>query len=118
MKKKRIKKDGWAITKRKPYKNHPAYYRRKNNTNSDIEYVTFSHSSNVDFDGNKIITIKLKKNINKNEDNTKYSHVVPIVYNGKRNSLGKKTNNFTLSKEDYNFIMDIFKKASKNKKPS
>lgn len=118
MKKKRIKKDGWAITKRKPHKNHPAYYRKKGSNDNDIEYVTFTHSKKVDFNGNEVVTIRLNKNINKKENDTKYSHVVPIVYDGKRDSLGKKTNDFYLSKDDYDLVMDIFKNASKkNKKP-
>ena len=75
MSKKRVKKDGWAITKWKHHKNHPAYYRKKG-TNK-IEYVTFTSSKVVDFGDEKIVTQPLKRNINK--DFIKDSELEPTL---------------------------------------
>lgn len=44
---------GWARTKEYPHKKHPATYRRKSTGSDDIEYITFTHSPEVDF-GEKV----------------------------------------------------------------
>ena len=110
---KRYKKDGWAITKWKHHKNHPAYYRKKGNNN--IEYVTFTSSNVVDFGDEKISTQRLNRNINKDsrKNKTEFSYVVPRVYLGTRDSLGKGTNDFVLYKEDFDLIMNIFSNSPK-----
>ena len=99
------KNTGWAKTKSYPHERHPAAYRRKNNTNDDIEYITFTHSSEVDFgEKGKVRTIPLLDNISpaerqKNkaqgkriEENRSYAY--PKVFVGKRSALHKETEEF------------------------
>ena len=51
---------GWAKTKSYPHERHPATYRRKGVGSDDIEYITFTHSAEVDFDNKKVKTIKTR----------------------------------------------------------
>lgn len=117
---------GWAHTKKYPHKNHPAYFRKTGQ--DDVEYVTFTHSCEVDFDkDNKAKPIekhdivkaqKLKVNIDKTEKNKgEYSHVVPRVYEGKRSALGAGTNKYKLAEDDKTTVDYIFKNGKRYKVP-
>ena len=58
------KNSGWARTKEYPHKKHPATYRRKGSGSDDIEYITFTHSSEVDFgERGKVRTVPMLDNI-------------------------------------------------------
>ena len=63
----------------------------------------------------KIFTQPLNRNINKDsrKNKAKFSFVVPRVYLGTRDSLGKGTNEFVLYKEDFDLIMNIFSNSPK-----
>ena len=127
---------GWAHTRQFPHKRHPAYFRKTGQ--DDVEYVTFTHSSKVDFDKsdkaksiNKhdiVETRRLSVNIDKTDKNKgKYSYVVPRVYEGKRSALGSGTNKYKLADKDKPIVDDIFNNGKrykvlqtgkpKNKKP-
>ena len=117
---------GWAHTKKYPHKNHPAYFRKKGQ--DDIEYVTFTHSSEVDFDKDnkkkpiekhdKVVTKKLNKNIDsKRKGDSKYSHIVPRVYEGTRSALGTGTNDYKLDNADIPLVDSIFQNAKRYKVP-
>jgi len=56
--------------------------------------------------------LKLNKNIKKDE-NGRNSYVVPRVYEGKRSSLGKGTNEFKLDKSDYSLINSVFSNSKR-----
>ena len=122
----RKRSTGWAHTKKYPHKNHPAYFRKTGQ--DDVEYVTFTHSSEVDFDkDNKrkpiekhdiVTTRKLNVNIDKTERSSgEYSHVIPRVYEGKRAALGAGTNKYKLADEDKPTVDDIFKNGKRYKVP-
>ena len=91
--------NNWAYTKHFPHKLHPAVFKRKSRTNRDIEYLTFTHSEEVNL-GNKVVeTIPLYDNISpkeRSENKAKglkpgenRSYVYPRVFEGKREALGK-----------------------------
>lgn len=122
----RKRSTGWAHTKKYPHKNHPAYFRKTGQ--DDVEYITFTHSEEVDFDkDNKrkpvekhdvVKTCKLKVNIDKTEKNKgEYSHVVPRVYEGKRSALGAGTNKYKLAEDDRTTVDYIFKNGKRYKVP-
>ena len=101
--KNRKRSSGWAKTKSYPHARHPATYRRKGK--DDIEYITFTHSDEVDFDNNeKVRTVPLADNISPAERNQNKatgknrvdnrSYVFPKVYVGKRSALGKERDEF------------------------
>ena len=55
---------GWAKTKSYPHERHPATYRRKSTGSDDIEYITFTHSSEVDFgEKGKVHTVPMLDNV-------------------------------------------------------
>lgn len=112
----RSRSDGWAITSFSSHKRHPAYYRKKND---NIEYVTFTHSEEVAFSPtDKVRTKKLKHNIDKKSKDSRYSHVVPRVYYGSRDSLGRETNKYSLDKEDRPLIEGGFRSWERRPSPA
>ena len=92
---------GWAHTKSYPHKSHPATYRRKNSKSDDIEYITFTHSPEVDLGNKKVRTVPLLDNISPDErrrnkaqvkkfgENRTYAY--PKVFVGKRSALHEET---------------------------
>ncbi len=110
----RNKKSGFARTKTYPHKRHPANYRKKDN--DLIEYVTFTHSDEVLIGNQKIKTKSLSKNIDKRKQGEGVSKVLPIVFEGKRSSLGKEEKLY-LSKEDFLIVEEIFKSSPHKKVP-
>lgn len=122
----RKRSTGWAHTKQFPHKRHPAYFRKSGQ--DDVEYVTFTHSEEVDFDkDNKakpiekhdvVKTRRLKVNIDKTEKSQgEYSHVIPRVYEGRRSALGSGTNKYKLAEEDKPIVDDVFKNGKRYKVP-
>lgn len=104
-KKNRGRKSGWARTKDFPHKKHPATYYRKNPSDDSVEYITFTHSEEVDFgDKGKVRTVPLLDNISpaeraKNKQEGKKfgenrSYAYPVVFVGQRSGLGKETDEF------------------------
>ena len=95
---------GWAHTKRYPHAAHPATYRRKGAGNDDIEYITFTHSAEVDLGDKKVRTVPMLDNISpaerrKNkEQGRKFgenrSYAYPKVFVGKRSALHRETDEF------------------------
>lgn len=98
-------KSGWAHTKWFPHASHPATYYRKSPSDDSVEYITFTHSEEVDLgDKGKVRTVPLLDNIspaerekNKREgkkfgENRSYAY--PAVFVGKRSALGKETDEF------------------------
>lgn len=96
---------GWAKTKSFPHERHPATYYRNSADNDNIEYITFTHSSEVDFgEKGKVRTVPLFDNISPTErkknkqagkkfgENRSYAY--PAVFVGKRSALGKETEEF------------------------
>lgn len=99
-------KYGFASTKVIPNAGHPALYRKK--TSDEIDYVTFTHSPIVyDEKGNPIaVTIPLTSNINPKERGKSISYMYPKSYKGKRSQLGKELNDFSLTKEDKEIVIN------------
>lgn len=111
---KRSKKSGFAKTKRYPGLHHPAYYRKIGN--DFIEYVTFTKHNPAKINNKIIITISLSGNINPKKRGLSPSNVVPIVYIGKRSSLGKEEKNYSFnSNSDKIIIENIFNSSVKIK---
>lgn len=98
----RKRSTGWAKTKSYPHERHPATYRRKGS--DDIEYITFTHSSEVDLGNKKVRTVPMLDNVSpaerrKNKEQGKKfgenrSYAYPRVFVGKRSALHKETNEF------------------------
>lgn len=119
-------KYGFAATKEEPHKKHPAFYRK--NSSNDIDYITFTHSTDVDDEnGNQTIkTIPLTSNINPKERGKRISYMYPKSYKGKRSALGKEETKYSLTKEDKKIVLDALdtlpkeqiKKTSNSKKKS
>ncbi len=111
------RRTGFAYTKKVPHKNHPAYYRKKENVRDDIEYVTFTHSSNVKFSDKDVVEAEpLKYDIDyKNKGDKRYSHVVKRVFDGKRSALGKDTTDYRLDEEDRLIVDEVFKTAPRRR---
>lgn len=98
------KKSGWAHTKFYPHVSHPTNYRYKDARNDKIEYITFTHSEEVDSGDKKIRTVPLLDNISPSEraknrregkrigENRSYAY--PKVFVGERSSLHKETDKF------------------------
>ena len=110
---------GWAHTKSYPHKSHPATYRRKNSKSDDIEYITFTHSPEVDLGNKKVRTVPLLDNINPDErcrnktqgkkfgENRTYAY--PKVFVGKRSALHEEINEFDPVAFDKKRISKMFK---------
>lgn len=101
------KSSGFAHTKRVPHYRHPAYYEK--NGKDDINYVTFTHSAEVDYNGKKIKTVPLISNIEPKERGENKTYVYPKSYKGKRSALGKDMNEYSLIKADKEIVKDILK---------
>ncbi len=122
---------GFARTKNIPHKNHPAFYKKRKGVSSDeIDYITFTHSDEVELENKKIKTIEMKENINSKspEEKNRKTYAYPKVYVGKRSALGKESNEFNLSKKNKEQVDELFETLpkeyvtytsnSKSKKPS
>ena len=126
-KKNQPRRSGWAYTKWYPHKNHPAFWRKKGRAKDDIEYLTITHSSKITFDdGVSVEGLPLSDSISpkEREENKglpkgqkRNSYVVPYVYEGKRSSLGTKTNEFSFLPEDYQTIQRRFSELPRKKVP-
>lgn len=115
-KKKRSRSTGWAHTKKYPHERHPAHYRKKGN--DDIEYLTFTHSEEVDLpNGKKVTTVPLQNSITPSERGTRRSYVFPKVYEGKRSALGKETSEYSIAPEDKTTVHTLFKTLPREKVP-
>lgn len=99
----RKRKTGWAQTKWYPHGRHPAHYKWKGN--DEIEYITFTHSPEVQLKSGKVErTVPMLDNVSKKEreenkrkglkqgENRSYAY--PKVYEGKRSALGKESDEF------------------------
>ena len=113
------RKTGWAHTKQYPHISHPATYKRKSAGSDEIEYITFTHSPEVDMgEKGKIQTIPLNENISpkereKNRSEGKVngenrSYAYPKVYEGKRSALHSETDEFDPTEEDKEKIKKLF----------
>ena len=102
----RRSKYGFAATKEEPHRMHPAFYRK--NSSNDVDYVTFTHSPIVyDEKGNPIaFTIPLTSNINPKERGKSISYMFPKSYKGKRSALGSELNDFSLTKDDKEIVIN------------
>lgn len=113
------KSSGWAKTKSYPHERHPATYRRKGSKNDDIEYITFTHSPEVDLGNKKVRTVPLLDNISPAErrknkaqgkkfgENRTYAY--PKVFVGKRSALHEEINEFDPVDFDKKRISKMFK---------
>lgn len=112
---------GWAKTKSYPHERHPATYRCKGTGNDDIEYITFTHSKEVDFGKKKVRTVPMSDNVSRKEreenkqkgrkfgENRSYAY--PKVFVGKRSALHKETDEFDpveFDKRRIGKMFDIF----------
>ena len=115
----RKRTSGWAKTKSFPHARHPVTYKRKSAGSDEIEYITFTHSPEVDMgDQGKIQTIPLNDNISpkerernrsegkENGENRSYAY--PKVYEGKRSALHSETDEFDPTEEDKEKIKKLF----------
>ncbi len=100
--KRRKRKTGFAFTKWIPHAGHPAFYRKSGK--DSLDYVTFTHSKEVDLEGRKVKTIPLTSNISKNERGKRLSYLYPRCYSGKRSALGKETKEFSLLPKDRDIV--------------
>ena len=115
------KSSGWAKTKSYPHERHPATYRRKGSKNDDIEYITFTHSPEVDFGNKKVRTVPLLDNVSPMErrrnkaqgkkfgENRSYAY--PKVFVGKRSALHEETDEFApvdFDKKRINKMFEVF----------
>ena len=113
------KSSGWAKTKSYPHERHPATYRRKNAHSDDIEYITFTHSPEVDLGHKKVRTVPLLDNISPEErrknkaqgkkfgENRTYAY--PKVFIGKRSALHEEVTEFEPVDFDKKRIGTMFK---------
>lgn len=106
---------GFAKTKKVPHENHPAFFKRKGQ--NEVEYVTFTHSDEVDLGGKKKVkTIPLTDNIAPEERGTdKKSHAYPKVYEGKRSALGKGEKKYNLTPKSRKVVEDVFENCPREK---
>ena len=116
----RKRSTGWARTKEYPHKKHPATYKRKNC--DEIEYITFTHSDEVDLGKKgKIRTVPLLDNISpaerkKNKEQGKKqgenrTYAYPKVFVGKRSALGRESDEFDpvdFDKKRIGKMFDVF----------
>ena len=118
---KRKNKINFALIKKQPAPGHPAQYRKKDKSGK-IEFVSFTHSPEIDLnkyypvlpqEKHSIITTeKLDYNINsKSKGTAEPSYAVPVVYEGDRNLLGSNKNSRyqITGTTDKNKIDKIFK---------
>ena len=113
------KSSGWAYTKSYPHASHPATYRRKGSRSDEIEYMTFTHSPEVDFGNKKVRTVPLLDNVSpaerrKNKAQGKKfgenrSYAYPKVFVGKRSALHDETDEFDPIDFDKKRIGKMFK---------
>lgn len=104
----RNKRNGWAKTKEKPHKRHPAYYEHKDKFSDSIWYWLFTHSSVVEEEDKSLTnTIKMNSNIEASERGKKKSFLYPKRFSGKRSALGKKETKFSFTDEDYNLFHSL-----------
>lgn len=98
-------KSGWAKTKTYPHERHPAAYKHVGADNDSIEYITFTHSEEVDMGKKgKVQTVPMLDNISPTEraknkqEGKKFgenrSYAYPVVFVGRRSSLGAETDEF------------------------
>ncbi|RXZ60992.1 hypothetical protein ESZ91_01000 [Candidatus Borkfalkia ceftriaxoniphila] len=114
----RKRSTGWAQTKRYPHAAHPATYRRKGIGSDDIEYITFTHSDEVDLDNKKVRTVPMLDNVSpaerrKNKEQGKKfgenrSYAYPEVFVGKRSALHNETKEFEPVEFDKKRIKKMF----------
>ena len=109
---------GWAKTKNFPHERHPAKYKYINANSDEIEYITFTHSPEVDLGDRKVRTVPLLDNINPDErrrnktqgkkfgENRTYAY--PKVFVGKRSALHKETDEFSPVDFDKKRIQKMF----------
>lgn len=100
----RKRSTGWARTAFFPHKKHPATYRRKGVGSDDIEYITFTHSAEVDMGNKKVRTVPMLDNVSpaerqKNKEQGKKfgenrSYAYPKVFVGKRSALKVESDEF------------------------
>lgn len=105
---------GFAETKEYPHKKHPAKFKKKRGSDK-VEYITFTHSEEVEIDNVVIITKPLTSNINPKERGTlnekgepNISYAYPKVYVGKRSALGKGTDKYSLVEADSKIVEELF----------
>lgn len=108
------KKTGWAFTKFFPHLNHPSHYKKTDK--DEVEYITFTHSAEVDSPKGKVKTVPLTDNVGKKEreENKKKglpkgenkSYAYPKVYKGKRSALGKETDEYSFANDEDKKIVD------------
>ena len=112
------KSTGWAYTKSYPHASHPATYKRKRARSDDVEYITFTHSSEVDLGNKKVRTVPLMDNISPDErrrnkaqgkkfgENRTYAY--PKVFVGKRSALHEESSDFSPTDFDQKRIGKMF----------
>lgn len=112
---KKTRKAGWVQTKYYPHARHPAHYRKCAKDNDAVDYLTFTHSPQVDLGEEKVDTIPLSDSISKAERelnctgvDKKRSYVYPRVFHGKRSALGKESDEFEPTEEDAQTIDTLF----------
>lgn len=117
---------GWAFTKWFPHGNHPAHYQKKKTGGDDVEYITFTHSPEVQLKGGKSErTVPMLDNVSKKEreenkrkglktgENRSYAY--PKVYEGKRSALGAESKEFDpvpFDKERIGKMYEVFPRES------
>lgn len=118
----RKRKSGWADTRKRPHKQHPANFRRKSVNDDNIKYLTFTHSPTIETKvGDRISvvhTIPLTDNISKREraenkrkglkQGENCSYVFPLVFNGSRSALGKNNEDYSPVPADKAIIDVLF----------
>lgn len=109
------KKSGFARTKNYPHKKHPAKFHFLGN--DEVEYITFTHHDEVELEGQIFKTIPLDNNIVIEERGKKKSYAFPRVFIGTRSALGKKSNDFNLTKKDKEKVNKLFKTLPKKRVP-
>ena len=121
MSKRGSSKEGFAKSKKHIHgeQSHPTFFKKKSRKGDDIEYVSFSHSKEIILNnGQKIIADEID-NINPSERGSgRKSHVIPIVYKGKRSSLGKSTSEYSLTSNAKKRVDYIFMNAPRENAPS
>lgn len=105
---------GFAETKEYPHKKHPAKFKKKRGSDK-VEYITFTHSAEVEIDNIVVTTKPLNSNINPKERGTlnekgepNISYAYPKVYVGKRSALGKGTEKYSLVEADRKIVDELF----------
>ena len=85
---------------------HVVYFKKL--VDDIIIFLSITHSEVVEIMDKVINTIALNDNVNPNANDGRKSYIVPLVYKGKREDLGKTNTTNRLTPTDEKQVDDVF----------